>query len=74
MGRGGGGYGGRGQNPMAMMSTLFRAMSRGYRGGYRGRGGGGFRGGRGRGGGAAPDGTSATGSTGANPAPKEKEA
>ena len=58
MGRGS--TGGRGQNPMAMMQMLCRAMSRGYRG-YRGGGrGGGYRGGRGRGGG---DAASTTGSS-----------
>ena len=54
MGRGGS-YGGRGQNPMAMMQTLFRAMTRGSRG-YRGGRGAGFGRGRGRGGGPGPDG------------------
>ena len=61
MGRGGS-YGGRGQNPMAMMQTLFRAMTRGgYRGGYRGGRGAGFGRGRGRGGGPGPDGAAAPG-------------
>ena len=50
MGRGGG-YAGRGQNPMMMMQRMFSMMTgRGFRGG---RGRGGFRG-RGRGGDGAP--------------------